>query len=207
MCGGEPCLCGNLDENDCTCCTDTYDPVIIDVKGDGYSLTSAANGVNFDMTGNGKDAQIAWTSAGSDDAFLALDRNGNGRIDNGTELFSNYTPQPNSTKIPGNGWDALAVYDQPANGGNQDGVIDVHDAIYPKLLLWVDKNHNGKSEPSELFTLPQLGIVRIDLHYTLSKWTDAYGNAFRYRSAVVHKNPYPGEQDAAYDVILQSGKK
>jgi len=174
------------------------------VDGDGYALTSAANGVMFDMAGNGKKVQIAWTSGGSDDAFLALDRNGNGRIDNGTELFSNFTP--NSGGRQGNGFIALAFYDQPANGGNGDGWIDAHDAVYPKLLLWVDKNHNGISEPSELFSLPQLGIQRISLDYALNNWTDAYGNVSRYRSTVVRQHPYPGENDWGYDVLLQSRK-
>lgn len=190
------------------CCLGAYTPIIIDVKGDGYSLTSAVNGVEFDMAGAGKTVQIAWTSAGSDDAFLALDRNGNGRIDDGTELFGNYTPQPApGGGLPKNGWNALAVYDQPAKGGNGDGWIDAQDAIYSKLLLWVDKNHNGKSEPHELFTLRQLGIARICLSYTSSTWTDAFGNVFRYRSSVVHQNPYLGQQDAAYDVLLQTQKR
>jgi hypothetical protein len=198
--------------NDCNCCDEAYDPIIIDVQGNGYSLTSAANGVEFDMAGNGKLARMAWTSAGSDNAFLALDRNGNGVIDNGTELFSNFTPQPQPQPQPAagigkNGWNALAVYDEPANGGNGDGWIDAHDAIYPKLLLWVDRNHDGKSEPNELFTLAQLGIERISLDYTMGGWTDAYGNIFRYRSSVVHQNPYTGEQDAAYDVMLKVAKK
>jgi hypothetical protein len=205
-CGSDDGIWGYCDSNGCCVPGDNYyDPILIDVNGDGYSLTSVPNGVMFDMVGNGKQVQTAWTSAGSDDAFLALDRNGDGRIDNGTELFSNFTPQPN-TKSGKNGWNALAFYDLPENGGNGDGWIDAQDAVYSKLLLWVDKNHNGVSEPNELFTLPQLGVKRIFLHYTQSKWVDAYGNMFRYRARMVRGDPYPGEDDWAYDVLLQHGK-
>ena len=191
--------------NDYCCYPYSYTPIIIDVTGDGYSLTSASNGVMFDMTGDGKKIQTAWTSAGADNAFLALDRNGNGRIDNGTELFGNFTPQSGPAGNR-NGFNALAVYDQPANGGNGDGWIDFHDAIYSKLLLWIDRNHNGISEPSELFTLPQLGVQRISLKYQESKWTDAYGNVFHYRAQMVSSEPRPGRERWAYDVLLKVAK-
>src|SRR6266404_342831 len=97
-------------------------PIIVDLDGKGISLTSAANGVLFDMQGNGQPIQIAWTVPEAANAFLALDRNGNGRIDNGTELFGNFTTQPESNQK--NGFAALAEYDKPENGGNGDGVID-----------------------------------------------------------------------------------
>jgi len=179
--------CGNgMQYNYISCRCARTSPIIVDILGNGYNLTSSNDGVSFDFNGDAVTEIAAWTSAGSDDAFLVLDRNNNGTVDNGQELFGNFTPQ--ARIVDPNGFLALALYDLPENGGNGDGRINQNDAIFPQLRLWQDANHNGVSEPNELHTLPELGLRTLDLDYRESRRTDQYGNRFRYRARVRDSN-------------------
>jgi hypothetical protein len=198
---------GIWDFNNCVC---EYSALLIDTRGDGFALTDPQGGVNFDMDtlshyfqGVWQGPRTSWTAANSGDAFLFMDHNANGIVDNSVELFGNLTPQRVIENR--NGFLALAFQDRPDHGGNGDGVIDRQDSVFPKLRLWLDVNHNGISEPSELHTLPELGIEAISLDYKESMRRDQNRNLFRCCAHVYgpkHKDLGP----RACDVLLRPSR-
>lgn len=197
---GEIIICPEgYQRNYATCRCELISPIVVDTGGDGIDLTAPNEGVQFDFNGDGLREVYSWTAAGSDDAFLVLDRNSNGAVDNGLELFGNFADQPPSDDP--NGFIALAQFDRVDTGGNADGKISNSDAVFGTLRLWRDLNHDGVSQPEELMSLQGGGVTSIGLNYKESRRTDQYGNAFRFRAKVY------GDGDStvgkwAWDVFL-----
>ncbi|NBB48494.1 VWA domain-containing protein, partial [Rhizobium sp. CRIBSB] len=127
------------------------DPIILDLDKNGFAFSSIDNGVTFDIDADGKADQIAWTS---DDGILAYDANGNGTIDDGSEIF---TPDFNGGKFA-SGVAALASLDS-----NGDGKIDASDEAFSKLQVWMDADNDGVSDQGELSSLSANGVASISL--------------------------------------------
>jgi len=144
------------------------DPLILDLDGDGAKAISIAAGVHFDHDADGFAEATGW--ACPRDGLLVLDRNGDGKINDGRELFGDQTVLKSGKKAA-NGFEALAEFDE-----NKDGRIDANDAIYSKLRVWQDSDADGISKPEELHSLNDLGISAIDIASTITNQPDPRGN-------------------------------
>ena len=169
------------------------DPIIIDLNKNGITSTKLNNTIYFDHDNNNFKEASSWIDKG--DAFLALDKNSNGLIDNGNELFGNHTISNTRFKYTNNkatnGYEALKAYDL-----NGDNVIDSKDEIYDKLLLWKDSNQNAITDKGELIKLKDSGIVSIDLNYKNTS-IDEKGNTIKQSSTVTFED---GSTTIANDV-------
>lgn len=161
------------------------DPIVLDLNGDGIDLTSVQDGVDFDLTADGRKERIATVAGG--DGFLVLDRNGNGTIDNGSELFGDQNGAAN-------GFEELRKFDS-----NRDGVIDSKDDVFDRLQVFVDRNLDGLSQSGELYTLAALGIESISLNYRNVQEKAAGGNSIAQRSNFTYTDGRTGQ---AADVLL-----
>ena len=148
------------------------DPIILDLDGNGLETVGLAANIYFDHDGDGVLTKTGW--AGKSDALLVWDRNTNGSIDTGAELFGDFTMLPNGTLAP-NGFAALAALDS-----NGDGVLDANDPAFVELKIWRDADQNGKTGTGELISLLDAGIVSLNLANTLKHHHQhgAFGNGW-----------------------------
>lgn len=144
-------------------------PIVIDLNGDGvHTIARADFHGSFDLLGTGSAIQSGWVSA--HDGLLAIDSNGNGKIDNISELFGG------SEK--GTGFAKLSSYDS-----NGDGVVDLHDDKFAELRIWRDANSNGVTDDGELMSLHDAGVTSLTVSYTELPFLDANDNLHLERSS------------------------
>ena len=173
-------------------------PILLSVgNGPVYELTGPKDGVYFDINADGKPERVGWTLPSEPTGFLVLDRNHNGLIDNGRELFGNFTPVEGD-ELADTGFQALAFWDDPSALGNGNGWIDPGDAVWPSLQLWIDANHDGVSQPDELYPPAAFGISAISTFSHTERRRDRFGNLFYLRGEFIIQ----GKNRIAYDVFL-----
>ncbi|MGH1398562.1 MAG: DUF5801 repeats-in-toxin domain-containing protein, partial [Alphaproteobacteria bacterium] len=163
----------------------TVTPLALDLDGDGLEVTSVEDGVIFDYDNDGEGEQTAWV--GSDDGFLVQDRNGDGEINDRSEMFGDMEGHAD-------GFSHLGDLDT-----NQDGQITAEDEQFSELRVWRDLNQNGVSDEGELYTLDELGIESINLNATTTNET-LEGDTW-----VSHESTYTtsdGETHGIFDVHL-----
>jgi hypothetical protein len=159
-------------------------PLVLDLDGHGIATTGEEAPVEFDINGDGELNRIGWTVARYDEAFLWLDLDRDREVDGGPELFGTSTRLP-SGRFASNGFEALAVYDRPESGGDEDGTISPRDLVWPHLRLWIDRNHDGASQAQEIFTLNRQGVLSIGLDHIELNERDGVSNLHALRGYFV----------------------
>ncbi len=170
-------------------------PIVFDLDGDGVETRNVDAGAHFDHNGNGFRERTGWV--GADDGLLVWDRNDDGRITDGSELFGNRTLLPDGVTAAANGFAALAAWD--ANG---DGKIDANDPVWANLRIWRDADSDGMGTPAEIAaTPPDLGITAINTGYTTAATVDPQGNAHRQIGSFTRSDDSTG---AAEDIWFKT---
>jgi Ca2+-binding RTX toxin-like protein len=172
------------------------DPLIIDLNGDGIKLTNLATfSTFFDIDGDGYAENTAWVSP--QDGILTIDLNGDGTINNITEIFSEHY----GDGTPNSGLNAISTLDSTKNG-----IISAADDQFNQILVWQDLNQNGISEANELKTLAQHNITSINLN-GLPTETIQDGNIIRTRSIFNRNDGTLGQiADVAF-LVTETGFK
>ncbi|KJV06801.1 calcium-binding protein [Methylocucumis oryzae] len=169
-------------------------PIVLDLDRNGIITTDLKTGTFFDHGNDGFAEQTGWVSP--KDGLLALDRDGNGLIDSGRELFGSNTLL-NNGQAAANGYEALAEFDS-----NHDGKIDVQDPVYSQLTLWQDQNGDGESQAHELLGLAQASVQSIAVTYLSSGLIDN-GNAIKQISSFTWND---GSSNQTADVWFKSNE-
>jgi hypothetical protein len=154
-------------------------PIVVDTHKDGIQLGAAGRTVSFDVNADGFPDTVQWVRPRGDEAFLTLDRNRNGIVDDGSELFGVGTPLLEGGTAP-NGFVALAQYVQPMLGGNDDGVISRADAVWQELSLWVDANADGVATRNEMRRPESLGLTSFGIIPSVRRYIDDAGYSLPY---------------------------
>ena len=159
-----------------------YDPLTLDLDGDGIETVShnGYKGTLFDHDGDGIRTASGWVA--SDDGLLVVDRNGDGIINDGKELFGDSSVLKDGTKAA-HGYAALAEYDS-----NGDGVVDAKDADFDKLRVWRDLNQDGVSQKEELFTLEEVGVQSLNVAYQDTNQNLGNGNRLAQEGSYTGKD-------------------
>lgn len=174
----------------------TLSPMSIDLNGDGVTSQSIEEEIFFDHDNNGMAENTGWISP--DDGLLVLDRNSDGLINNGSELFGNNTQLTDGTNAD-NGYEALAELDS-----NGDGIIDRNDTAFNELRVWQDSNSDGVSQQEELLTLEEAGVVSIDTGYESVNIDDGDGNIIRQTSTAEMSDGTTGYNN---DIAINIGNR
>jgi hypothetical protein len=149
-------------------------PLILDLNGDGIHTTSIADPLYFWIDLQGRNEATAWTDPHTEEGFLWLDLNED-HVAQVTELFGSRMRRDDG-QYHAHGFEALAKYDTPEHGGDGDGQITQKDWVWARLKLWVDRNHDGISQPTEISVPSSHGIVALNIAHSDGDTYDQYGN-------------------------------